>query len=700
MSFFDDNQGTDWKLIITRAALLLVSVTLIVWFLPRNKDQQFHYDIGKPWMYSSFIATFDFPVYKTDEAIKEEQDSLLASFQPYYNYDDSVEVKSLGNLRKNFKNSIPGVPSHIMNILYRRFHYLYQAGIMSSPEYNNVSKDSTNMIRIINGKQATSLQITGIYSTFTAYEQLFADARLTPYRSQLQRANLNEYIFPNLIYDKQRSETERNDLLSGIPIASGMVISGQKIIDRGEIVDEDTYRVLNSFEREMQRRNLNSQELTGTVFGQVLYVLMLFVLFTIYISMFRKDYFAKSRQMTMLYALLAIFPILVSLMVKHNIFSIYILPFTLVPIFIRVFMDARTAFFAHVIMICVCAGAVKYQYEFIIIEIVGGIVAIFSLRELSKRSQVFKTAIYVTLMTSLIYFGISLIQNNGIGKMDISMYQYFIINGVLLLLAYPLMYLIEKAFSFTSNITFIELSDTNKGILRKLSQEAPGTFQHSITVANLASEIANKINANGLLVHTGALYHDIGKMANPIFFTENQAGINPHDQMDYKESARMIIQHVTDGIKLAEENNLPKDITDFIPTHHGRGITKYFYVKFKNEHPEEDVDPEPFTYPGPNPFTREQAILMMCDSCEAASRSLKVYTEENIRELIDKIIDGQVKTGAFTNCPITFGDIKQAKQVLVERLMAIYHTRVVYPNLSRESRENLEEEKKRTGRSE
>jgi putative nucleotidyltransferase with HDIG domain len=516
----------------------------------------------------------------------------------------------------------------------------------------------------------------------SAYEQIFLDENLAPQRQILQKCNLNNYIVPNLIYDKERSQTELNDLLSGISPASGMVLSGQKIIDRGEIINDYDFRVLSSFEREMQRRSASTNEITSTIIGQILYVTMLVLLFTMYLALFRKDYFEKPRSILMLYVMIVVFPILVSLMMKHNIFSVYILPFAMAPIFIRVFMDTRTAFITHVTMILTCAAAVKYQYEFIIVQLVAGLVAIYSLRELSKRAQVFKTALLVTIGSCVIYFALQLMQENDITKLDQSMYYHFCVNGVFLLLAYPLMYLIEKTFGFTSNVTLFELSNTNKGLLRNLSEIAPGTFQHSITVGNLASEIANKIGANSLLVRTGALYHDIGKMTNPVFFTENQSGVNPHENMSYKDSAQIIIGHVTEGVKLAEKSNLPTSIKNFILTHHGHGLAKYFYIKYKNDHPDEEVDTEPFTYPGPNPFTREQAVLMMADTVEAASRSLPEYTEESISTLVDKLIDQQVADGFFKECPITFRDIAQAKQVLIERLMAIYHTRIQYPELN------------------
>lgn len=672
-----------WRNLLTRTMLVVLTILLIVWFLPRNEGPHFRYDINKPWMYGSFIAKFDFPIYKTEEAIKAQQDSILKTFQPYYNYDIKIETEQLNKLRNDFKEGFPGLPKEYVSQVISRLHRLYQAGIMSAPEYGTLSKDSCSTIRVVSGKEAQSLEVKFAYSTLTAYNMLFDDERLAPMRLALQKFNLNEYIEPNLLYDKERSETELNDLLSGISPASGMVLSGQKIIDRGEIVDEYTYRVLSSFERELQRRGAASTEITSTIIGQLLYVGIMVLLFSFYLWLFRRDYFDKPRSITMLYTMITIFPIIVSFMMSHNFFSIYILPFAMVPIFARVFMDSRTAFITHVTTVLICAAAVKYQYEFIIVQIVAGLVAIYSLRELSQRAQVIKTALFATLASCAIYFALQLIQSNDITKLDHSIYTYFSMNGVLLLLAYPLMYLIEKLFGFTSNVTLFELSNTNKGVLRDLSEIAPGTFQHSITVGNLAAEIANRIGANSLLVRTGALYHDIGKMVNPVFFTENQAGVNPHDALTSAESARIIIGHVKEGVKIAEKNNLPTVIKNFILTHHGRGLVKYFYVKEQNAHPDEPLDKAAFMYPGPNPFTREQAILMMSDTVEAASRSLSDYTEESISNLVNKLIDCQVTEGYYKECPITFRDIDQSKQVLIERLTSIYHTRIQYPELKK-----------------
>lgn len=683
MSIFNNTEENYWRNLATKTVLVCITVAIIVWFLPRNEGRMYRYDVGKPWMYGSVIAKFDFPIYKTDEAIKHEQDSLLKHFQPYYSLNPLIEKKQVERFLHDYEQGINGLPKEYVGIVARQMQEIYQMGIINTNEYNNIFKDSTSMIRFVSGKNAKSLKVSSFYSTIAAYEHIFANEKLAAQRAILSRCNLNNYIEANIVYDKEKSDAEKNDMLSSIPLASGMVMSGQKIIDRGEIVNDYTCRVLNSFDKEMKRRSSTQDEIMTTFIGQILFVLILVMMFTSYLTLFRKDYFEKPRSITMLYTMITLFPILVSMMMKHNFFSVYIIPFAMAAIFVRVFMDSRTAFITHVTMILICAAAVKYQYEFIIVQLASGLVAIYSLRELSKRSQIFITAILVTISSCIVYLALQLMQDNQVFNIDPSMYTYFIINGIFLLLSYPLMYLIEKMFGFISNVTLFELSNTNKGLLRNLSEIAPGTFQHSITVGNLAAEIANRIHANSLLVRTGALYHDIGKMTNPVFFTENQAGVNPHDQLSDLESAQIIISHVTEGLKLAEKFNLPGIIKDFISTHHGTGLTKYFYINYCNEHPDEQVDKEMFQYPGPNPFTREQAILMMADTVEAASRSLNEYTEESISTLTNKLIDSQVAGGFFRECPITFRDIALAKSVLIERLKSIYHTRISYPHLNK-----------------
>ena len=683
MSIFNLKTDITWRDFLIRVGLIIVTVGLIVWSLPSDTNNTFKGEKGKPWNYADLRAPFDFPILKTEEAVKEERDSLLKQYEPYFNLNKTVEATQIRQFVKDYDQGIPGISNDYISIIANRLHDIYHKGVMSTTDYALVNKDTTRMIRIVSGKTAVSERISKVYSTVSAYEQLFLDPELDSHREILQKCNLNDYIAPNLSYDKERSEASLSDLNNSIPLASGLCQRGQKIIDRGDIVDNNTYNILTSYQKELERRDKNDQQISVTIMGQILYVTILVICLMIYLTLFRNDYFEKIRSIAMLFTLVILFSVISSVMVSNNVLHVYIIPFAMVPIFIRVFMDSRTAFMTHVIIILICASALVRPLEFVAVETVAGLVAIFALRELSSRSQLFWTAVLVTLSASLTNLALDWIQNDNISKINYAEYNYLLVNGLFLFCSYPLLYIIEKASGFTSNITLIELSDMNKELLRKMSEVAPGTFQHSIQVGNLAAEIANKIGGKSQLVRTGAYYHDIGKILNPIYFTENQSGVNPHESMTFVDSAQMIISHVTEGLKLAEKYNLPDSIRGFIATHHGIGKAKYFYVKQKNAFPDEAVDDLLFTYPGPNPFTKEQAILMMADSVEAASRSLPDYTEKSIRELVNRLIDTQVEEGYFKECPITFRDIAYAKTVLIEKLKTIYHTRISYPELKK-----------------
>jgi hypothetical protein len=683
MTFFNLKTDITWRDFLIRCGFVVATVAVIVWFMPRDHQNSFKIEKGRPWIHADLKAPFDFPVYKSEDAVKAERDSMMGLYEPYFNYDKETEGVQIRQFMTDYNKGIPGLTDDYISIIVNRLHQIYQKGVMSNADYAQYNRDTTQMIRVVSSRNAVSVQISNIYSTVTAYEMLFLDPMISSHRDILQKCSLNDYITPNLIFDKDRSEAVLSDLHNSIPLASGLVQRGQKIIDRGDIVDAKTYEVLLSFQKEQERREKNAQQISVTIMGQILYVSVLVICFTVFLTLFRKDYFDKPRALTMLYALIILFTTISSVMVEHNVLHVYIIPFAMVPIFIRVFMDSRTAFVAHAIMIMICASVLQHPMEFIAVEAVAGLVAIYSLRELSSRSQLFWTAVLVTVAAAVVNLSLAWIRDNSFTKIDYGEFNYLAINGLLLFCSYPLLYLIEKTFGFTSNITLIELSDMNKDLLRRMSEVAPGTFNHSIQVANLAGEIARKIGAKSQLVRTGAIYHDIGKIPNPIYFTENQSGVNPHEGMSYIDSAQTIIRHVTDGLKLAEKYNLPDVIKEFISTHHGQGKAKYFYVQQKNAFPDEAVDDLLFTYPGPNPFTKEQAILMMTDSVEAASRSLSDYTEKSIRDLVNRIIDGQVEEGYFKECPITFRDIQYAKTVLIEKLKTIYHTRVSYPELKK-----------------
>lgn len=462
-----------------------------------------------------------------------------------------------------------------------------------------------------------------------------------------------------------------------------MVVAGTKIVDRGEIVTPKISAILESWKKESEKRSSSEEQNYWVLLGQILFVTLAIGSFILYLTLFRNDYFNEQRKIILLFSIIVVLPVLTALMVRHNWFSVYILPYAMATMMIRIFMDSRTAFMATVIIAMISSITLKYPYEFMLIQIMSGITSIMALRELSRRSQLINAAFLITLVNIVFFFGFELIHGNELDKLDINMYKYLCINGVFLLFTYPLLYIIERVFKFTSDVTYVELSNISSPLLQRMSEVAPGTFQHSMQVANLAAEVSKKIGAKTQLVRTGALYHDVGKINNPAFFTENQVGVNPHESFSELQSAQIVINHISDGIKLAEKYSIPQDIRDFITTHHGAGVTRYFYVKYKNEHPDEEVDIRPFSYPGPDPFKKEHAIVMMADSVEAASRSLSEYTEESIGNLVDKIIDQQVAENHFKECPITFKDIAVAKGVFKEKLKIIYHTRIAYPELKK-----------------
>ncbi|MCF0257099.1 HD family phosphohydrolase [Bacteroides heparinolyticus] len=686
MSYFNPKKEFSLKDLLYKVLIFIGTVGVIVYFLPRDGKFNYQFDIDKPWKYGQLMATFDFPIYKADEVVKREQDSILSSFQPYFQLDKEVEKKVLAKLKTDYQSHLRELlPStDYVRFLERTLSEIYRAGIVSTEELDKLHKDSISSIMVINDKMASHQPTEKVYSVKDAYHYiLIADS--SRYRPEvLRQCSLNEYLFPNLTYDEQRTETAREEILNDYSWANGIVLSGQKIIDRGEIVNQETYSILESLRKESIKRSESIGQKRLMLVGQILFTGIFMLCFMLYLELFRKDYYKRKGSLSLLFASITFYCVLTAIMVSNNIFNVYIIPYAMLPVIIRIFLDSRTAFTAQAITILICSICLRYPHEFILLQLSAGLVAILSLRELSQRSQLFRTAILVILTYVAVYFAFELITENDLSKFNGSMYTYFIINGILLLFAYPLLFLVEKTFGFTSNVTLVELSNINNSLLRRMSETVPGTFQHSMQMANLAAEAANRIGAKSQLVRTGALYHDIGKMENPVFFTENQSGnVNPHKNLSYEQSAQTIISHVTDGLKLAEKHNLPKAVKDFITTHHGRGKTKYFYISWKNEHPGEEPDEEVFTYPGPNPFTKEQAILMMADSVEAASRSLPEYTEESIGNLVEKIIDSQVAEGFFKQCPITFKDIDVVKTVFKEKLKTIYHTRISYPELKK-----------------
>ena len=672
--------------------LVCVASTLcLLLALPRDSKAGYDYEVGKPWNYAPLIADFEFPIYKSAEQLAAERDSALRTFYPYYNSHEAVAQQQVRNFAADrAAGHFAGVPDAYITYAMRTLQGVYAAGVISSESMSRLTASGTCGVRVVNGTNAVTRDLGTIFSPRTAYEHIMDDEHYS--RDLLSRLKLHKYLEANLVYDSIKTQQGKAELLSGISGSTGLVLRGERIIDRGERVNLRQKAILDSLRRESERRKEDVDNERIILFGRFGLIAAFMALLVIYLRMFRRDLYQSPHTVYLIFSVVTIFPLLTYLLCTYKFFSVYIIPFAMLPIVLRVFTDTRTAFMSHLTMVLLASIPLHTHYQFILSQLLAGLVGIYCIKDLTERSQIFLTSLIVTFCT--IVFGVmfELSEGGNLIGADRSWFRDIVISGVALLFTYPLLYLIEQAFGFTSSVTLIELNNTNSPIIRRLAKEAQGTFIHSIQVGNLAAEVAARIGAKVQLVRTGALYHDIGKLTNPGFFTENQAGYNPHDKLTEEESAQIIISHVTKGVELADKHRLPKVIKDFILTHHGASMVRYFYVQAVNKYGEENVDKAKFTYPGPNPFTREQAILMMSDAVEASSRSLKEYTTEAITELVNRIIDGQVANGAFVNCPITFRDISEAKQTFIDSLQVIYHTRVSYPEI-KQPKDNPEQPK-------
>lgn len=669
---------------LTVACTLLVSVVTLIYFLPRESKFGYVYELNKPWHYPQLIASYDFVIYKTDDEVKRERDSVVRQFVPYYRVDSLVAEKQIAALRKDFyAGKFRGVPVYYLPRLVENLRQIYARGILDVSDYEGFLKGDSHVLRLIRGQEATTGEVENFFTIRTAYDYLLNRDKGALSQESLRGCNLNDYLAVNVKNDTAKNRLELQSELSQVSDNIGMVQSGQLVIDRGQIVNAEHVRILNSLKKESEQRMDPSRGYRFIFAGQVIFVILLISLLFTYLKLFRRDYFSSPHSVLLLFSFVTVFPVITYLMMAHHFYSVYLVPYALIPIFVRIFMDSRTSFMAVVTSSLLSALSLHSPFEFVLWQIVTGATVIYSLRELTERSQLLRTVLAVVVVGLVISIGYDLSQGLNGDAFDRSRIVYMIIGGILLLFAYPLMYFVEKLFGFTSSVTLVELTNTNNPILRKMSKVAQGTFNHSMQVSNLAAEVADKIGAKAQLARTGALYHDIGKVLNPAFFTENQSGVNPHDTISEERSAQIIINHVTDGLRLAEKYHLPQVIKEFIRTHHGTGLVKYFYIQYCNKHVGEPVDEEAFRYPGPNPQTREQAVVMMCDSVEAASRSLKEYTEESITQLVNRIVDSQLAEGHFKECPITFRDIADAKRTLIDSLKTIYHTRISYPEIKK-----------------
>ncbi len=675
--------------------VFVIAVLLVTYLFPRQGSFKYSFNEGRPWQYGLLMAPFDFPIYKTSEQLQAEQDSLLQYYEPYFETDDNVQKNALADFDAdvNLKERLSGLPADYKLYIRKKLLEVYDEGIMRSEDYDRIAASVTGGLRLKEGNMAESRNIESFFTIRSAYEKVLDDFPESMDIELLRSADINDYIRENIIFDAATSEKAENEFIQQIDISRGMVQQGQRIIDQGEIVNDHTYNILSSLKRVTEERSGGAGKSSGIIIGQLMLILLMFGSFYMYLLFFRPNEYRNRKHVVFMVLLIVIFLLLTAVTVRFELFSVFIIPYAIVTILIRTFIDSRTALFSSLITVILSSLMVPYPFEFIVIQMLVAMVSIFMLKELSERSQLIRSSFFILLTYILVYVGLTLYQEGSIKETNWVMLIYFLINFIFIMFSYTLVYLVEQSFGFISGVSLVELSNINKPLLKELSEKAPGTFQHSMQVSNLAMAAASKLGANASLIRTGALYHDIGKMVNPAFFTENQTpGMNPHAGLPFEESARIIINHVKDGVRIAQKNNIPKQIIDFIETHHGTSMPKFFYISWKNANPGKEVKESDFRYPGPNPFTREEAIMMMADSVEASSRSLPEYTEESIRTLVDKIIDAQLYEGYFKMAPITFRDIQTVKDVFVEKLQTIYHSRIAYPELNRNEKKQLRDQ--------
>lgn len=670
-----------------RLGLAIVSVALIALVVPRNDHQSFSYELNQPWKYPLLTAAFDTPILRDSASAASLKDSIDASFIPFVKRDESIAASN----ETRFSNMISHLESPAKaRVLTMALKEAYRRGIVDAGIYDFINNDGPAQLRrtVINPEGETyveTVDASGMLSPAAAFahiDSVLATSGLPDVTLSDDEAKaLNICLVPSIVIDTAVDSKYRNQEYLDVTAAQGVIKKGQRIVDVGEIITPQIFTNLNTYQEMLMRRDAeNGPELYYTV-GQVLYICIVIMMLYLFMRLYRPRFFSDIKKMTFLMLLITAFSIFAILMQTHVRYGLYMVPFAAVPVLMLVFFDSRSAIAALAVTILIAAMVSTTPLRFIMLELSAGLAATYSIHQLSKRSQLLRAGALSFIAYILVYVVVTLMLQGNLQNFTWRLISSFAINAVLLSFAYVLVVVIERTFGFTSTVTLVELSDINNPLLRRLAEEAPGTFQHSMQVSTLAAEAARAIGVNTQLVRTGALYHDIGKIESPVFFTENQHGVNPHAGLSPQISARKIISHVTNGLQMASKEKLPQVIRDFISEHHGKGITRYFYNTAVNENPDIHIDREDFTYPGPNPQSKETAILMMADSVEAASRSLKEYTHESIGALVDKIVDSQVAEGLLKDSPISLRDIETVKDTFKKRLATIYHSRVAYPEL-------------------
>ncbi len=678
---------------IYKVFLVLLTIVLLVQLFPRQPGFDYEYQQARPWLYEDLIAPFSFAVLKTDEVLKKEQAAVRDGFIPFFSRRPMVADAMADHFSSSFEHAWEEqYPAADQQTLKQRSHeagldvleQLYEVGIVYLDEGFREQPDDF-LIRLLEDNVARTISLGDLYTIQEAYS--FAVGWLEDRESQLDTSLLKPLLegslSHNVFYDKELTDRSIGAELANISLSRGMVQEGEKIISKGELVTEMTYQILESFKSAYQRQVGDAATTAFLYAGQFVLVSISMIVLLLFLFYFRKDVFEDNRRILLVLLTVLLMVFLTSLVIRYNVDYLYLVPVCMVPVIIRAFFDNRLALYVHITTIILIGFLIPRSFEFVFLQFLAGIIAILSMASLRRRSQLFVTATLIFLTYSAVYFGLSLAHTGSFQNLAWKDFGYFAGGAFLTLFAYPLIFLFERLFALPTDFSLLELADTNNTLLRNLGMKAPGTFQHSLQVANLAEEAIIAIGGNSLLTRTGALYHDIGKMKNPAFFMENQAGgNNPHDDIAYKESARIIIDHVINGIEMARKHGLPEYVIDFIRTHHGTTTARYFYTMQMKEHPEEDVEMAVFVYPGPRPFNKETAVVMMADSVEAASRSLDKPDEKRINQLVDDIIDHQFKEKQFDNADITLRDISTVKGIMKRMLLNIYHVRVAYPSLT------------------
>ena len=664
-----------------RALLFVAAVAIICYFLPRRDKFEYEYSLGKPWVYSLLTAPFDIPISLDSASIEQKKDSIDRSFVNVYVKDTGIKNTELSDFNTLLNSK--KMPQSLRNALYGALAHVYDKGIIDSDSYRRIRAGEMTHLRMRSQNTTSMVPVGAVMSPREAYYHIDSVAvAISDNNTLLQQLNISNFIEPNILIDSITSNRLKNEEYKRALAPIGLLLKGTRIIDRGDVVTPQTFNILNTYRQMKNERGGGSDRAYYPIVGQTMLVTIVFIALFLFLKLFRWRIFNNMRSMTFLMLLVTIFSVAAFSISRHFDNGFYIIPFATIPLLLTIFFDSRTALFVHICEVLICSLAVTLQLDFILLQFIAGMTAIISIKELSKRSQLLSCAFYIFLAYSVTVCALTIVREGTIEGINTRLFLFFGVNAALLFLAYILIFIIEKLFGFTSTVTLVELSDVNNPLLRELSEECPGTFQHSLQVANLATEAARKINANVQLVRTGAMYHDIGKLGNPAFFTENQHGVNPHEPISPEQSAQIVINHVKHGVKLAEREKLPSVIIDFITQHHGKGRAKYFYNTACNKNGTE-VDPAPFTYPGPNPQTKETSIMMMADAVEAASRSLSEHTDEALRNLVNRIIDSQIADGLLNDSPLRFKDINTIKETFIGRLKIIYHTRIKYPELKK-----------------